>query len=179
MPPCTIDLEDWWLSRRNQVSTFLLDPRHLGIKSEECGFSQAVQQRLRSFDNNQTMQAELRSRMLEISAQKAFDCGHSPRAGLHEATRLIFRRPDAGGVDFSRALHGLDCIDAMETHRLRVLSATRLAMASGLSEVGHSHLIEELHRQATIRYKHCHMGLRATVSSSTSFTMTRIQSSDS
>lgn len=88
----------------------------------------------------------------------------NPRRKMHEAMCNIFRRPEDGALDASRALAGLEYLDMVELHRRRLLNATRLAMATGVPDQHHPHLVEELHRQASFRYRQFHMDLRACVS---------------
>lgn len=164
MPYCAADLEAWWLAHGRDALDKLVSPQGLGLEPRECGFAQAVQHRLRVFDNDHEIEKALRSSLNKMAAAKALKLEFNPRRKMHEATRTIFRKPEDGGVDHSRALEGLEYLDLMELHRRRLLAATRAAMAVGVPEEHHPHVIEELHRQTAFRYRQFHMGLRACVS---------------
>ncbi|PHH89644.1 hypothetical protein CDD83_5604 [Cordyceps sp. RAO-2017] len=163
MPPCAADLEAWWLADGREALGQLVDAAELQVEPHECGFAQEVQRRLRAFDNNQQLEAALRSSMLDAAARDAFARGFNPRKKMNEAMRCIFLRPEDGGICHARALDGLEYLDGMETHRRRLVAATKLAMATGPPDEHHPHLVDDLHRQASFRYRQFHMGLRASI----------------
>ncbi|RCI11745.1 hypothetical protein L249_7610 [Ophiocordyceps polyrhachis-furcata BCC 54312] len=159
MPPSAADLESWWLGPGLPSLVHLVDSSELPVNARQCGFAQAVQQRLRAFDHNHDVATSLADAMAVLGAETAFQHELSPRKKMHEAMRCIFRRPEDGGLDGERALEGLEFLDSMEMHRQRLVSATSPAALTQQ----HSQLIEELHRQASFHYRQLHMGLRASV----------------
>ncbi|KAF4589240.1 hypothetical protein GQ602_003129 [Ophiocordyceps camponoti-floridani] len=163
MPPCPADLEAWWLGPGLPSLVHLVDATELPVTPKQCGFPQAVQQRLRAFDNSQELVGSLADAMADLAAEKAFSHDFNPRKKMHEAMRCIFRRQEDGGIDSDRALEGLEYLDAMEMHRQRLLKATSIASEVSPPDAQQSQLINELHRQATFHYRQLHMGLRASM----------------
>ncbi|RDA93054.1 hypothetical protein CP533_0701 [Ophiocordyceps camponoti-saundersi (nom. inval.)] len=163
MPPSATDLESWWLDPGLPSLIHLVDGSELSVSPRQCGFAQAVQQRLRAFDHNHEMANSLATAMGNLGNERAFDQEFNPRKKMHEAMRCIFRRPEDGGLVGERALEGLDFLDSMEMHRLRLVSATSAAVASAGLNLQYSQLVEELHRQTSFHYRQLHMGLRASV----------------
>lgn len=163
MPPCAADVEQWWLVAGIDALSQLVDASDLQVKPRECGFAQVVHRKLRAFDNDAEIEAALSECMAEIAAKKAFSHDFNPRKKMHTAMRWIFQKPNAEGIDFSRAMDGLEYLDVMETHRQRLVAATRQAMVTGAPDNHHAPIIEELQRQATFRYRQFHMGFRACV----------------
>ncbi|RDA87602.1 hypothetical protein CP532_3965 [Ophiocordyceps camponoti-leonardi (nom. inval.)] len=163
MPPSAADLESWWLGPGLPSLIHLVDSSELAVSPRQCGFAQAVQQRLRAFDHNHEVANSLAHAMAVLGAERAFDQEFNPRKKMNEAMRCIFRRPEDGGLDGERALEGLEFLDSMEIHRQRLVSATSAVMATAALTQQHSQLIEELHRQASFHYRQLHMGLRASI----------------
>lgn len=163
MPPFATELEQWWLTFGLEALTRLVTLTDNDPKPHECGFAQALQRRLRSFDNSQAIRADILEKWPKIRAARGIDYDVNPRKHLREASHGIFRRLEDGGIDYARATDGLGFLDAMEVHRLRLHEATRIAMGAGAPEKQQAHVVEELHRTATLHYGQFHMGFRICV----------------
>ncbi|POR35528.1 Uncharacterized protein TPAR_04232 [Tolypocladium paradoxum] len=163
MPPCAADVEQWWLVDGIDALSRLVDASDLRVKPQECGFAQVVHRKLRAFDNDPEIEDALCECMADISAKKAFPDEFNPRKKMHTAMRWIFRKPNSEGIDFSRAMDGLEYLDSMETHRRRLVAATTLAMLTGVPDAHHPPIIAELQRQTAFRYRQFHMGFRACI----------------
>lgn len=163
MPPYPADLERWWLSSGHEALVQLLDMETIGFRPRECGFSQAAQTRLLRFDGDQHLEYKLRTQLPRIRALIGSDYGANPRKSLAEASRSIFRKPEDGGMDHSMALEGLGLLDAVETHRLRLLAATKKKAGPHASLDYHLNVIHALHQTASGRYAQFHMGFRTCV----------------
>ncbi|PFH58907.1 hypothetical protein XA68_13056 [Ophiocordyceps unilateralis] len=124
MPPRAADVEGWWLRPGYQAIVQVVDASELPVRSHQCGYAQAVQQRLRAFDHSHELADSLSEAMATLAANGAFARDFNPRKKVHETMRCIFRRPDDGGINGDRALDGLEFLDAMEMHRQRLVSAT-------------------------------------------------------
>lgn len=173
MPPFAPELEEWWLGHGYDALTRLVDPGDDALKPEECGFAQDVQRRLRALDNDHLLQAKLKEAWPAIRAARGINYVANPRKQLKEASSTIFKPVEDGGMDQSRVLEGLGYLDAMEVHRLRFLKATRSAMEVTTPEKRHLQVVDELDRQATIHYRHFHLGFRTCVSDQDFFLPTR------
>ncbi|KAH6997208.1 hypothetical protein EDB80DRAFT_585506 [Ilyonectria destructans] len=160
MPPFAPELEEWWLGRGYDALTRLVDPGDDALKPQECGFAQDVQRRLCALDNDRALQAEIKEAWPAIRAARGINYVANPRKQLKEASGTIFKPVEDGGMDQSRVLEGLGYLDAMEVHRLRFMKATRSAMEATAPEKRHLQVVDELDRQATIHYRHFHLGFR-------------------
>lgn len=163
MPPYPLELEEWWLTQGYDALCELVDLSRTKIKPRECGFAQAVQQRLRTFDNDRNIPKQLHSQLPAIRASKKIDYASNPRKNLRIALTSIFKSPEDRGIDYRRAIEGLGYLDAMEAHRRRLVATTRLALDNTKPVETYAPLIEELDRTASLRYGHFHMGFRACV----------------
>lgn len=134
------------------------------LKPSDCGFAQAAQHRIRSFDNDQAITDELRSMVPFMMSTRLFDYEANPRKSLVEATKNIFRKPEDGGLDHKRAMEGLGLLEAAERHRRRQVSSFKQQIAQGYPLINHNNMVHELDRTATSRYDNFHMGFRALVS---------------
>ena len=166
MPLFAAELEKWWLSHGQDAIYRLVNPDEDGPRPHECGFAQAIQRRLRNFDNDKTIQDHLNSSWKSVLGSSSADYDVNPRKHLKDASRTIFRRLEDGGIDRSRAMEGLGYLDSMEIQRCQLIEATKLAMKTGFAEQHHKHVIEELHRTATHHFSLFHMGFRVCVSDS-------------
>lgn len=164
MPSFAAELEEWWLNHGHEAISHLVDPSSDGPKPHECGFAQAIQRRLRSFDNDKTVRDHLQSSWKAVRDSRNTEYDVNPQRHLQNASRGIFRRPEEGGIDRSKAMEGLSYLDAMEIQRLRLVEATKIAMSISSPEAHHKHIIEELHRTATHHFGLFHMGFRVCVS---------------
>ncbi|PNY23446.1 Uncharacterized protein TCAP_06621, partial [Tolypocladium capitatum] len=163
MPPCAADVEQWWLVVGMDALSRLVDASDLQVNPRECGFAQVVHRKLRAFDNDPGIKDALCECMAEIAAKKAFQDDFNPRRKMHTAMRCIFQKPNAEGIDFARAMDGLEHLDTMEMHRQRLVAATRQAMVTGVPHHHHAPIIQELERQTTFRYRQFHLGFRACI----------------
>ncbi|CAM1509133.1 Fc.00g028720.m01.CDS01 [Cosmosporella sp. VM-42] len=160
MPPFAAELEEWWLSCGYEPLTRLVDSADSDPKPKECGFAQAIQRKLRNFDNDRVIRADIQATWPAIRAARGIDYEANPRKRLKEASRSIFKRPEDGGLNQLQAMDGLGYLDAMEVHRLRLVEATKIAMDAGAPEASQVQVIKELHSTATAHYGHFHMGFR-------------------
>ena len=163
MPPFAAELEEWWLSCGYEPLTRLVQPTERDPKPKECGFAQAMQRKLRNFDHDRAMEADIQATWPAIRAARGIEYAANPRKRLKEASRSIFKRPEDGGMDQGQVMDGLGYLDAMEVHRLRLVETTKIAMDSGVPEDSQVQVIKELHHTATIHYGHFHMGFRICV----------------
>lgn len=164
MPPSATYLEDWWLSNGHGALSRLVDRNDLGLSPRDVGFAQAAQRKLRVFDNDRDLQDRLHADWHAALESQGIDFDANPRKRLKDAAHDIFKSTQDGGINNDRVLEGLGYLDATEIRRLRLLTATQLAMESSVTEDKQSQIIEELHRTASNRYRQFHMGLRACVS---------------
>jgi hypothetical protein len=155
MPPYPDELEEWWLTGGRDALRRLIDVSEVGSKPREFGFSQAIQHRLRAFDTEREIHNELILRLPEIRASRQIDFSANPRKSMTEASQNIFKKPEDGGMDYSRALEGLGQLDAMEFHRRRLLAATSKAISRGFPLTNHQRVIQELDRTARHRILAC------------------------
>ncbi|KYK54714.1 hypothetical protein DCS_06674 [Drechmeria coniospora] len=171
MAPSPADMENWWLTVGIDALSRLVDRRRLAHKPCECGYLQAIHRKLRAFDNDPELEKSARAHMATICRASNTPppiTGFNPRRTMNEVIRSIFRHLDHGAIEFSRALLGLEHLDRVELHRLHLLAFTRAAMYDGGAgsrvRVAHDpRLIEELHRQASFRYRQFYMGFRACI----------------
>ncbi|KPM38435.1 hypothetical protein AK830_g8137 [Neonectria ditissima] len=160
MPPFPTELEEWWLSCGYEELVHLVDPPDDALKPQECGFAQEVQRRLCALDNDRSLLAEINEAWPAIRVSRGVNFVANPRKHLKEASRSIFRLVEDGGMDQSRVLEGLSYLDAMEVHRLRLMKATRSAIEVSVPDDRHLQVADELDRQASIHYRHFHLGFR-------------------
>ncbi|KOS17723.1 hypothetical protein ESCO_002753 [Escovopsis weberi] len=164
MPPYPHEIEEWWLTNGSAILEWLTHPRALGgISSRTCGFAQAVQKKLRNFDNDIKLQEQVRAGVLEICASRTDRRPLNARRLLLDSVNLIFRNSDDEGINIERAMEGLACLDAMETQRGRLVAATQEALKACEPTDAHAFLVQELHTSAARRYRQFQMGFRATI----------------
>lgn len=163
MPPRPTELENWWLNHGHKALEELVSCRDLELGPRDVGFAQAIQHKLRAFDHDQQLQAELLSDCLAVRASQETRISINPRKKLKDAATQIFRSSEDGGIDQRRALEGLGHLDDAEVHRLQLLTATKLAVDSGDIEEEQLQIIRELDQAATKRHGEFHMGFRARV----------------
>lgn len=176
MPPSPTYLEDWWLTSGHEALAQLVDRNGLGLSPRDVGFAQAAHRKIRAFDNNRQLQSRLQSDWQADLESQGIDFEANPRKRLKEAAQEIFKTPQDGEINSKEALKGLGFLDAAEIRRIRLLTATQLALALELrtSDEEQAQIIRELHRTASNRYAQFHMGFRASVSPA--FTDSRFQS---
>lgn len=165
MPPSPAYLEDWWLTSGHEALSRLVDRSDLSLSPRDVGFAQAAHRKLRAFDNDRELQCRLRSDWHVAIESQGIGFDDNPRMKLKEATREIFKPSQDSGISNDEALEGLGCLDAAEICRLRLLTATQLALAleSRTTDDELPQIIQELHRTASNRYGQFHMGFRAWV----------------
>ncbi|KAF7550407.1 hypothetical protein G7Z17_g5744 [Cylindrodendrum hubeiense] len=163
MPPFAPELEEWWLGSGYEALIQLVAPGDDAIDPQECGFAQHIQRRLCALDNDRALQADLEAAWPTIRIMRGINYVANPRKRLKEASTSIFRQVEDGGIDLSRVLEGLGYLDAMEVHRLRLMKATRGAMEITAPEKRHLQVVDELDRQASIHYRHFHLGFRTCI----------------
>ena len=162
MPPSPLELQYWWLDSGRESLEHLLDRQDLSLGPRDVGFAQFVQRKLRQFDHDEVLQNRLRSDWLAGRSRRAKGSDSNPRRRLKEALATVFRRNEDGGLLFERALEGLAGIDAAEIHRLRLVTATKLALEPVI-QCTQKHIFEALQDTAAKRYGEFHMGFRASV----------------
>lgn len=79
MPPFPDELEEWWLTDGRDSLRRLVETSQTGLKPQNSGFAQAIQHRLRVFDNDRPTQRELTRRVPEIHKSRQHDFGDNPR----------------------------------------------------------------------------------------------------
>ncbi|KAF4986616.1 hypothetical protein FGRMN_10752 [Fusarium graminum] len=163
MPPYAAELETWWLGSGYEAIKHLLNSDINDLSPRQCGFAQQLQARLLEFDNDRTIQAQIRKTWPAIRAARGIDYDANTRKYAKFIASTIFRKPKDGGMDLNRVMDGLGYVDAMEIRRLRLLEATRNAIEIGMPSEADAQLIEELDRTATANFKHIHAGFRTCI----------------
>ena len=164
MPPYPLELEAWWLTDGHRALQQLVDRNDIRISPSDCGYAQALQNRLMGFDKDRHLQFDLRESLPKIRLQKGIAFEQNPRKSLVLAAKLIFRSPEDGGMNHTRSMEGIGLVDAMETHRLRLLKYTFKMLQVDKSLSHHKQIIDELHRASSHNYEQFHLGFRAGVS---------------
>lgn len=167
MPPYPIDLFYFWneTPAAQRLLHELADKYSLGLNPKDCGYAQAIQSRLRSFDNNKEISDMIKEALPGLSAANhGIDYFSNPRKNLLETARSIFVDSNLGSVDFDRVMEGLTFLDVMERQRIVLTDETRQRISQ--QAVGEStvRLFEELHNAAVLHYEQFYKGFRACVS---------------
>lgn len=178
MPPFAAELEEWWLRSGYEALTRLTDNEDDRLSPHQCGFARDLQRRLLSFDNDRALQAEIQGAWPAIRTVRGIDYSTSLRDKVKDVVRNVFRRPEDGGIDSARVMDALGYLDAMEIDRLRRVETARAsveAQRTRVIEAGksglevppvndtHSHILEELDRTTSAKYKRFHAGFRSRV----------------
>ncbi|KAF5676314.1 hypothetical protein FHETE_2194 [Fusarium heterosporum] len=163
MPPYAAELETWWLGSGYEAIKHLLTGDINDLSPQQCGFAQHLQTRLLAFDNDRTIQAQIRKTWPTIRAARGIDYDANTRKYAKCIASNIFRKPKDGGMDLNHVMDGLGYVDAMEVRRLRLLEATRNAIEIGMPSEADAQLIEELDLTATSNFKHVHAGFRSCI----------------
>lgn len=167
MPPYPIDLFYFW--NETPAAQVLLhelaDKNSLGLNAKECGYAQAIQSRLRSFDNNKDVSDMIKEALPGLSeANHGIDFFSNPRKNLLETARFIFTDSSVGTVDFDRVMEGLTFLDIMERQRVVLTNETRERISQQAVGEHTVRLFEELHNAAVLHYEQFYKGFRACVS---------------
>ncbi|KAK5995492.1 hypothetical protein PT974_03900 [Cladobotryum mycophilum] len=164
MQPYPLEIEQWWLEfGQNLLAELVHEDALGGISSRECGFAQAVQRKIRAFDNDKGLQEQVCAGLVGISGSRTTNYLANTRKLLGDSIAQIFRNPDDEGINVELAMEGLGYLDAMETQRYRLVAATQEALEACEPGDSNAAVVEELHRAATKRYAQFHMGFRATI----------------
>jgi hypothetical protein len=168
MPPLPAELHSWWLTTGHDALLTLFERRNDLCSANEVGFAQALQRRLRSFDNDDAIQSSLRREWTAFRTDQEHGGSSvacpNPRKRLKEIIDCIFRSPQSGGINPAAALEGLGQLDEVEARRLCLLSATHTAMESGVTDERYVQALDNLHLASSKHFRQFHMGLRSTVS---------------
>lgn len=164
MPIYPSELTEWWMTCGYDSLVTLVDCDALGHKPQDVGFAQAAQHQLRSFDNNHQIHEQLHAAAPGLQASSPSNYEANRRKNLNDAAHRIFKAPKDGGVVYDYALQGLGFLDAMEAHRLRLLTTVENAMVAEYVDDGRARVAQELHQTAAKRYNQFYMGFRASVS---------------
>ncbi|KAM0345389.1 hypothetical protein ACHAPU_006552, partial [Fusarium lateritium] len=163
MPPYAAELETWWLGSGYEAIKHLVNGDIDDLNPRQCGFAQQLQTRLLAFDNDRTIQAQIRKAWPTIRAARGIDYDANTRKYAKCIASTIFRKPKDGSMNFNRVMDGLGYVDAMEIRRLRLIEATRNALKMSTPSEADAQLIEELDRTATVNFRHIHAGFRTCI----------------
>lgn len=167
MPPLPAELHSWWLTSGHDALVTIFERRDDLCSSNEVGFAQALQRRLRSFDNDDAIQSSLRREWTVLRTNQGTSSSiacHNPRKRLKEIMTCIFRSPQSGRINKTAALEGLGQLDEVEARRLCILTATQNAMESGVTDERYVQALDNLHLASSNHFRQFHMGLRSSVS---------------
>lgn len=170
MPLFAAELADWWLGEGQEFLPDLLQKDPSQPRPSEVGFAQAVQRKLRAFDNDQTIHDAL-----EIYLRRIESCGQAQYDGsaadlLQSAISKIFtplsQRALADDAGDSNDLLGLGYLDAAELHRIRIIQDGRAALDDRHAGFRQAKILDELHESANTNYRSLYLGFRVHVSCS-------------
>ncbi|KAM6527955.1 hypothetical protein FALCPG4_008987 [Fusarium falciforme] len=176
MPPFAAELEGWWLGSGYEALTRLTDNEDDQLSPRQCGFARDLQRRLLSFDNDRALQAEIQEAWPAIRTARGIDYSANLRDKVKDMVRNVFRRPEDGGIDSARVMDALGYLDAMEIDRLRRVETAKAAVEAQRTRVieakksglevppvndTHPHILEELDRTTSAKYKRFHAGFRS------------------
>lgn len=178
MPPFAAELEEWWLGSGYEALTRLTNNEDDQLSPRQCGFARDLQRRLLSFDNDRTLQAGIQEAWPAIRAARGIDHCTNLRDKVKDIVRNVFRRPEDGGIDSARAMDALGYLDAMEIDRLRRVETAKAAVEAQRARVIeakksglevppvndiHPHILEELDRTTSAKYRRFYAGFRSWV----------------
>lgn len=160
MPPYALEIEQRWLRQEIGRLHDLLRTDNLTCSKQHCEFTKAIKSRLRAFDHDYSIHAELlRGSPLERTNSAELYSINS-RNALDDATRRVFK--DVLRYDF--AMRGVVSLDQVEKHRLVLVSTVRRKMRAARMDITQvPSLLHELNNAATLHYGLFHMGFRAVV----------------
>ncbi|KAI8673473.1 hypothetical protein NCS55_00667500 [Fusarium keratoplasticum] len=176
MPPFAAELEEWWLGSGYEALTRLTNNEDDQLSPRQCGFARDLQRRLLSFDNDRALQAEIQEAWPAIRTARGINYSTNLRDKVKDIVRNVFRQPEDGGIDSARAMNALGYLDAMEIDRLRRVETAKAAVEAQRTRVieakksglevppvndTHPHILEELDRTTSVKYKRFHAGFRS------------------
>lgn len=178
MPPFAAELEEWWLGSGYEALTRLTNNEDDQLSPRQCGFARDLQRRLLSFDNDRALQAEIQEAWPAIRTARGINYSTNLRDKVKDIVRNVFRQPEDGGIDSARVMNALGYLDAMEIDRLRRVETAKAAVEAQRTRVieakksglevppvndTHPHILEELDRTTSVKYKRFHAGFRSWV----------------
>jgi hypothetical protein len=164
MPLAPQEYLEWWLTTGLDPLKELADKETLGCTSQQVGFEQTIQRRLRTFDNDVDLREVLRLHVERLSSRQISDLSCNPRNKLRELTSTAFKKPEDGGLDPKGVMEGLAELNIVELRRRRLVAETPLTFKPNHPAFGSAAMIQELNKKATEKFGQFYMGFRATVS---------------
>lgn len=166
MSPYPIDLFNFWNTKPEATALLdcLVDKKTLCIQSQQCGYAQAIQSRLRAFDGNKDVSALIKESLSSFGVMNStVDYFSNPRRNLVHASKYIFTDQVTEDVAYDRAMEGLTYLDVMERQRILLVNETRRQIENEHISEHAARLFEELNSAANLHFSQFYMGFRACV----------------
>ncbi|KAL6897153.1 hypothetical protein GGI43DRAFT_424187 [Trichoderma evansii] len=163
MPLTPQEYLEWWLTSSLDRLKELTDKETLECTPQEVGFEQAIQRRLRAFDNDGDLREALRLHVKRLSFRQVSDLSCNLRNKLRELTLTVFKKPEDGGLDPKGVMQGLSDLNIVEIRRRRLVAETPLTFKPNHPAFGSAAMIQELNKKATEKFGQFYMGFRTSM----------------